>query len=72
MPFEFSQNLINETIQCFKEEDNLNITSEQATEYLNGMADLYLAFTNFDISDPSLKRGDEMSKKLTTNNNEDK
>lgn len=70
MPFEFSQNLINETIQCFKEEDNLTITPEQATEYLNGMSSLYLAFTNFDISTPQLKRGVEMSKNLITKNNE--
>jgi len=66
----FSQKLLDETIQCFRDEDNLNITPEQAIEYLNSMADLYLAFTNFDISDPQLKRGDEMSKNLTTKNNE--
>ncbi len=41
----FSQNLIDETIQCFKEEDDLELSREQANEYLRSMAGLFLAFT---------------------------
>jgi hypothetical protein len=42
----FSQKLIGETIKCFKEENNLDISPEQANEYLKYFAGLYLAFTN--------------------------
>ena len=41
----FSQNLIDETIRCFKEEDSLDLSPEQANEYLHSMAGLFLAFT---------------------------
>jgi hypothetical protein len=40
----FSKNLIDETIRCFKEEDGLELSPEQANEYLHSMAGLYLAF----------------------------
>ncbi len=40
----FSQNLIDETIRCFKEEDGLDLSPEQANEYLHSMAGLFLAF----------------------------
>ena len=40
----FSQNLINETIQCFKEEDGLDLSPEQANEYLHSLAGLFLSF----------------------------
>jgi len=35
-----------ETIKCFKEENNLDISEETANEYLKYFAGLYLAFTN--------------------------
>jgi hypothetical protein len=41
----FSQKLINETIQCFKEENNLDISEETANEYLKYFAGLFLAFS---------------------------
>ena len=40
----FSKNLIEQTIQCFKEEDGLELSKEQANEYLRSMAGLFLAF----------------------------
>jgi hypothetical protein len=40
----FSQNLIEKTIQCFKEEDGLDLSPKQANEYLRSMAGLFLAF----------------------------
>ena len=40
----FSQKLIQETINCFKEEDGLDVSPEQANEYLHSLAGLYLAF----------------------------
>jgi len=44
MSFQFSENLIAETIKCFKEEDGLDVSPAQANEYLNSFADLFLAF----------------------------
>jgi hypothetical protein len=42
--FFFSLSLISEIIQCFKDENGLDISQEQASEYLNSFADLYLVF----------------------------
>ena len=44
MPFQYSKKLIDECIQCFKDENDLDITQEQANEYLDSFAGLYLAF----------------------------
>jgi len=44
VPFQYDEKLINETIKCFKEENDIDITPEQANEHLNCFADLYLAF----------------------------
>ena len=45
MAFQFSEKLIKETINCFKEEDGVVITPEQADEYLASFAGLFLVFT---------------------------
>jgi hypothetical protein len=42
--FQYSYKLIQETIEVFKEEDNLNISEETASEYSYSMAGLFLAF----------------------------
>lgn len=46
MEFKYSQKLIEETIKCFKEEDNLDISVETANEYLDSLGGLFLAFAN--------------------------
>ncbi len=50
MSYQYNQKLVEETIRCFKEENGLDITSEQANEYLNSLANLYLAFTGRAVS----------------------
>lgn len=45
MSFQFSKNLIEETILCFKEEDDLDISEETANEYLMSLSNLYLAYS---------------------------
>ena len=42
----YSEKLIQETITCFKEEDNLDISEETASEYLDDLGGLFLAFAN--------------------------
>jgi hypothetical protein len=42
--FKYSSQLITETIQCFKEENNIELSPEQANDYLNNLGGLYLAF----------------------------
>lgn len=44
--FKFSSKLIEETIQCFKEEDGINISPETANEYLDSLSGFFLAFTD--------------------------
>jgi hypothetical protein len=43
---QFTKNLIEKTIQCFKEEHGFELSPEKANEYLNSLASLYLAFSN--------------------------
>ena len=42
--FHYSNKLIKETIKCFKEEDDLDISEETASEYLENLGGLFLAF----------------------------
>jgi hypothetical protein len=44
----FSQNLIQDCIKSFKEENGVDISAEQAIEYLNSFARLYLAFARIE------------------------
>jgi hypothetical protein len=45
----FSEKLINETIQIFKEEDGVEFTQEQAEEALENLLGLYLSFAKNNI-----------------------
>ena len=45
MSFLFSQKLIEDTIRCFKEENGIDLSHEQAQEALHNMAGLFLAFS---------------------------
>ncbi len=47
METRFSQNLIEETIQCFKEEDGLDISAETANQYLENLSGLFLVFADY-------------------------
>ena len=42
----FSKKLIRETILVFREEDNIELSLEQANEYLDSLGGLFLAFAN--------------------------
>lgn len=42
---EYSNELIDETIECFAEENNHPIDRDAATQYLDSPANLYLAFS---------------------------
>ena len=57
MPFLFSENLIQETIKCFKEEDGLELSPEKANEYLHSFAGLFLAFAETHPAPSSLELG---------------
>ena len=46
MGFKYTQKLIEETIKCFKDEDNLDISAETACEYLDSLGGLFLAFAD--------------------------
>ena len=43
--FLYSEKIIQETIKCFEEGKNLDISEETANEYCNQLAGLFLAFT---------------------------
>ena len=45
----YSDELIQETIKCFKEENDIEISKETAIEYLDSFAGLFLAFTKNEL-----------------------
>lgn len=49
----FSLQLVSDTIACFKEEDGIELTQEQAIEVLESFAGLYLAFAEGGAADPA-------------------
>ena len=40
----YSKKLIDECIACFRDEDGIELTEEEAVEYLAGLGGLFLAF----------------------------
>ena len=40
----YSQELIEECKKCFKEENNIDLTDEKASEFLDSLGGLYLSF----------------------------
>jgi hypothetical protein len=51
--FSFSKELIADTITCFKEEDGLLLSEEEAIEVLHSFAGLYLAFARGSKASPA-------------------
>ena len=47
-PFRFSQELVERTVRCFKEEHGVDMSEDTANEYLHSFADLYLAFARIE------------------------
>lgn len=60
----FSQQLVSDTIACFKEEDGIELTPEQAIEALEAFAGLYLAFAGGGAADPAGLKAAEPSPDL--------
>lgn len=46
MKYKFSQNLRKQFIEYFQKYHSLTISNEQADEYLNQLADLYITFNS--------------------------
>ena len=46
MVFSYPKHLIEETIQCFKEENDIDLSQEEASHYLDSLAELFLAFAD--------------------------
>ena len=55
----FSQQLVSDTITCFKEEDGIELTQEQAIEALESFAGLYMAFAEGGAVDSARLKGAE-------------
>ncbi|HBH71428.1 MAG: hypothetical protein UU88_C0001G0033 [Parcubacteria group bacterium GW2011_GWC1_42_11] len=56
--FKFSQELIEETIQCFREENTEDISPETANEYLNSLSGFFLALADNPSPHPKDENGD--------------
>lgn len=52
MSHKFSQKLKNRIIEYFQKYHSLMISDEQADEYLNSLADLFMAFNAMQEDDP--------------------
>lgn len=46
MFFSYPKYLIEETIECFKEENDIDLSVEEASQYLDSFAELFLAFVD--------------------------
>ena len=44
MFYSYPTSLINETISCFKDENNISLSQEEAVEYLDSLSGLFLSF----------------------------
>jgi hypothetical protein len=42
--FKYSEKLIQETIKVFRDENDLELTKEEAREFIDNLVNLYLAF----------------------------
>ena len=49
MVFSFPKYLIEETIHCFKEENDIDLSAEEASQYLDSMSELFLAFADVSL-----------------------
>lgn len=57
--FNFSSGLIDETIKVFRDENNLELSREEANAYLNSLSGLFLAFRNEGVGDYERRVGAE-------------
>lgn len=63
MTFQFSDELTKETIACFKDEHDIDISQEKANEYLMSLSNLYLAYSMPNKTDTkNLKKFDKVFK----------
>lgn len=49
MVFTFPHHLIQETRECFKEENGIDLSVEEASHYLDSFAELFLAFADVSL-----------------------
>ena len=65
MPYRYSQNLRDRIRAYFQEYHTLTISDEQADEYLDSLADLFIAFSHMrpqpSFVSPEQKRGGRIS-----------
>jgi hypothetical protein len=53
--FSFPEHLIQETIQCFKDENNIDLSVAEATEYLSSSSELFLVFADVSLDADDLR-----------------